>query len=922
MATLTDDSSSNHLQMESIPLVDLRFLSQPELHSLTLCSDTAFDLRRCNDIVIPKIDRSVFNESAGSRKQTYSRLRLAPRKPEIASIGRRRRCGGLLPLLKPPANAIDDPERKENKRIVSLLTDLFPKENPVTALIPTGEIGQLFLEPLNVNVESKAPVVLNDGGMKRKRGRKPKIKVEGDGREMSKAIVVYGDGSNLENRALEIVNKNGVVIDVTALANLEDPFGPELKRRTVGLETEAELLGFLKELSGQWASNRKKRKIVEASDFGDELPKGWKLLLNLKRKEGRVWLNCGRYISPSGQQFVTCKEVSSYLLSSFRLQDASQPNSGHGNENIQQAYKLASRSTAGLTHKDDNRGENFICCSASPITSTSIDHEMQVSLLGTENLAEVQVRDLIQCQKCNMNFDEKDAYLQHLLSTHQRMAKRCRLGTPIGDGVIIKDGKYECQFCHKIFHERQRYNGHVGVHVRNYVRSVEALPGEVTVQKSIGPTFQGGVPSRVFKMDASVDTCKDSIPKCSSAKPIDGLDAGSHSKMDADSISEIPTAKSIHENSFVSPHSEWGMEANRIDKTLINNLCDKHDSHCKIGLERIDKACSIVAVKLNSCLDFATTLSNNKEKSASETSAGKDILTSTTDESDKSLTEQEKVSPNCSFTPSGNGQICGLEDDVNEVFTSTTEEPKLDEVGNYGNIELKVGFGSSHTGPDKDVLTETIGRADEANVLHIGVAVSSLPTAEPKLDEVEKSGNSEPKIGFDRSHSGPDKDFVTETVGRTDKETVLQSDVTDSSPPLVQSSVCFPTFNMISDKGDDEFYGTSQKFDNISGFEELSFVDIEAPKFGFVTGKDLSSLPEESIDLVYEAELEQGFDSSISFEWETVLPKMASRHQLTTVCVWCRIEFHHEPVNSEILSDSAGFMCPACRAKISGKLNV
>lgn len=44
--------------------------------------------------------------------------------------------------------------------------------------------------------------------------------------------------------------------------------------------------------------------------------------------------------SPNGQQFVSCKEVSSYLLSFSGLQDASQPRSGYTDENFQLASKM------------------------------------------------------------------------------------------------------------------------------------------------------------------------------------------------------------------------------------------------------------------------------------------------------------------------------------------------------------------------------------------------------------------------------------------------------------------------------------------------------------------------------------------------------------------------------------------------------
>ncbi|CAJ2648950.1 unnamed protein product [Trifolium pratense] len=43
---------------------------------------------------------------------------------------------------------------------------------------------------------------------------------------------------------------------------------------------------------------------------------------------------------------------------------------------------------------------------------------------------------------------------------------------------------------------------------------------------------------------------------------------------------------------------------------------------------------------------------------------------------------------------------------------------------------------------------------------------------------------------------------------------------------------------------------------------------------------------------------------------------------VTTVCVWCGTEFNHVAVNSEIQSDSVGFMCPVCQAKVPLQINV
>lgn len=66
---------------------------------------------------------------------------------------------------------------------------------------------------------------------------------------------------------------------------------------------------------------------------------------------------------------------------------------------------------------------------------------------------------------------------------HQRNPKKNGIGKSITSGVIITDGKYECQFCHKVFVERHRYNGHVGIHVRKYSESLDSLADYVIVNE-------------------------------------------------------------------------------------------------------------------------------------------------------------------------------------------------------------------------------------------------------------------------------------------------------------------------------------------------------------------------------------------------------------------------------------------------------
>lgn len=690
------------------------------------------------------------------------------------------------------------------------------------------------------------------GERKRKRGRKPRVKVlhseEG-----------YGRG------VMEIVNRDGVAVDLTALANAEDPYGEELRRRTLGMESEEELLGFMRELGGQWGSRRKKRKIVDAGVFGDALPVGWKLLLGIKRRDGRASIYCRRYISPTGLQFISCKDAASYLLSFFGLSDAQCPSSQKG-EKIQQDYRLGSENLAGFTPKYRDRQE-VISSSTPPTIPISSEQVKETTLLAMENLADVQIHDLFECHKCSMTFDEKDSYLQHLLSYHQRTTRRYRLGSSVGDGVIIKDGKYECQFCHKVFLERRRYNGHVGIHVRNYVRRVEELPGPTTLEKRIESPVRDDVPLRISKMDALIEIAQNSILEDSTLRTNDEPnDDSTPDRLNVPSTQEIPAANSDREMNLGSPLSGQEMDDGMTDITLYQDLSQQDGEHMITGenMEKIDDSNQVVDSKRDSYLDATTVLPAKEQNgNTSETFCEKDDLTFVDDKGNSGV-QQGVVSEGQLLAQFGNEMVCDVRDDISLVCTSTIEQPKLSEVND--NSELKVGFGGSNDGLANNIVTETEQKTSEENLLRYGVFDSLISQEQP-----------------------------------------LQY---------------FPTFSSTSDKGEEQLCSVDQRHDNVTGFEELRLDEIEPLKYSSVTGQESLSIQEVPMDLTYNAEMEGAYGSSVQFESEEVMLNMAAGNQLTTVCVWCGVEFHHEAVDAEIQPDSVGFMCPTCKAKISGQLNV
>ena len=90
------------------------------------------------------------------------------------------------------------------------------------------------------------------------------------------------------------------------------------------------------------------------------------------------------------------------------------------------------------------------------------------------------------------------------------------------DGVILKDGAYECQFCHKSFTEKRKYNGHVGVHVRYTDWGLD----------SSKPTLTFPIASRAEISMSKGDLTAESVPRIDHFSPNGGVHvngaAGSH----------------------------------------------------------------------------------------------------------------------------------------------------------------------------------------------------------------------------------------------------------------------------------------------------------------------------------------------------------------------------------------------------------
>lgn len=732
----------------------------------------------------------------------------------------------------------------------------------------------------------------------------------------------------ISNTRLEIVNKNGVVVDLKALSEKGDEFySGEFRRRCEGFQSEEAFLGFLGGIEGQWGSRRKRRRIVSACEFGDWLPIGWKLLLGLKRKDGLVSVYCRKYISPNGQQFASCKEASSFLQSYFGLNDVSQQLDPTGDDNPQ---VYAPENCAGVPHKNINL-----------VPKKSIPHarEMEFNLMGIDNLPEVQVRDLFECYKCNMTFDEKNPYLKHLMTFHQRTTKRYRLGSSIGEGVIIKqDGNYECQICHKVFQERRSYNGHVGVHVRNHVRHSEELPGEATGHKSNASPSQEKLAPRISKMDALIEVAQSSILDTSPAEPNDKADGGcSPNRLEVASVQGHHAVNSDHElinnaqssildTSPAEPNGKanGGSFPNRLEGGSVPGHHADNSDH------------ELIKIAQNSILD-TTPAELKNDKATGGSSRDRLEVASVpghhTFNFDNELIEIAQSLMSDTSSAEQNDEANGGSSTERLEVASAPEHHAVNSVHELGSDPngqesedwmsksiVDQGFSQNYV---RCIISDEkkVNSFDISHVENNAMAACTSTFEHTKGSEAEKQGNSEQESGLNSQHT-PSHDVLTWSSDQIVKENVLQSGNSDSSMTMMQSFDCFPSCTTISNTGKDEFCTAYQKLDDVTDFDELRLEEMECLQFSFMNRQELPPFPEVSMNVENDEVMEEVFNSSSRLESEAVTLNIGGRRQFTTVCVWCRTEFNHEAFESETQSDSVGFMCPSCKAKISGQLNV
>ena len=118
-------------------------------------------------------------------------------------------------------------------------------------------------------------------------------------------------------------------------------------------------------------------------------------------------------------------------------------------------------------------------------------------------------------------------------------------------------------------------------------------------------------------------------------------------------------------------------------------------------------------------------------------------------------------------------------------------------------------------------------------------------------------------------------------------------------------------------QGESEMFNISGKCSNVAGFEGLRSDSIGNIEYNFLTAQPSSHSGNSKVSS-YDSEMALKFDSSAWFGKEALplLPKIAGRHPVTTLCSWCGNEFYQEAVDIGAQRSSV-IMCANCQARFS-----
>lgn len=283
------------------PVLDLDTFSQDEFVQLAeVCTGLDQEHIRTQELLDPKLDRRLgFNESAGSRKQTFrdhpSSKNQRLRRDGEADVGRSNSVEPLrAPGYKVPGalnnflRESSPPRRRGRPPRPPCVADIKPRP-----LLP-GSPVELGVE-VATHIEEKDLDTTSDEDPERASRKRTAVpEVPGSEGEVS-------EGEKQNKKAKSVDEKSEAQDDQS-----------RARRGKQSDTSEAKLFEFLKNMVGRWTSDHRRRKIVAANGF----PSGWTVCVGLRQKHGRYYFEYRDYT-----EYETDKISSSCKLLYFRPVD-------------------------------------------------------------------------------------------------------------------------------------------------------------------------------------------------------------------------------------------------------------------------------------------------------------------------------------------------------------------------------------------------------------------------------------------------------------------------------------------------------------------------------------------------------------------------------------------------------------------------
>lgn len=340
--------------------------------------------------------------------------------------------------------------------------------------------------------------------------------------------------------------------------------------------------------------------------------------------------------------------------------------------------------SADPTLQMERNQDEVVCLSAVPISSIPAYHHTEAPLSVGGSLGNSQTKESYRCHKCTMTFEEKDNLLLHLLSSHKK-SRNTSNGAKNSDSVIMKEGKYECQLCHKLFEEKNRFSSHFGNHIKDYVKRVEAS-GETNRAHKRTPKVQEMIASG--RLSRAVLENTEAVEKGHLNLPHSIIETGAIAKTQSRSdghhvnIHPIePVAMSEkneeHDAEYAQKHERYSGLSN--DYIGVVDEADKIDSELNVSKD-------LIAVSSTAHTNKASEIPEKLIAYNSENKANMNSVISMED------CRQEMVPVSRVFSATENNKPINNESLVNSLFGSPVEDLDVDDGDGIEDNELPPGI--------------------------------------------------------------------------------------------------------------------------------------------------------------------------------------------------------------------------------------